>query len=371
MAPWRVLCEGNGVSVSYEDYLAELNGAVAQGDYFFSDWMGNGTFGKTALCYAVSQKMDVPGAGYCHLIACLSADLLLPSSANLPDGCLLAVVASDGTVLRAWTTQATRKICQASICPPAGRRFPWAAKTTSRSAPRRARTIGRCGGVHALAIFAQALLPMRMVAIATLTGALLVGVVLVALFLKRHYSPVSNILSVVGQDDATAGNEYDRILSACQSLRQENTSIKGNLRMQEAYIREKFLLSQLLGRGSRLSDQPVARQAAALFEGKILRMIVFCLPGAGGRVPSDRFDEMQYHVHQLLLGKLGEANMPQRVTDNNWLVYLFALTSEQNEVWLDEASALGGRGVRRLRKRNAPAAAGRAQQPLRAAGSGQ
>lgn len=339
---WRVLCEENDLSVSYEDYLAELNGAVSQGGYFFSDWMGNGTFGKTALCYAVSQKMDVPGAGYCHLIACLSADLLLPSSANLPDGCLLAVVASDGTVLRAWDNAGNAQNLPSIDLSASGQTVSLGGENyVALSAQARANDWSVVVFTPR-AIFAQALLPMRMVAIATLTGALLVGVVLVALFLKRHYSPVSNILSVVGQDDATAGNEYDRILSACQSLRQENTSIKGNLRMQEAYIREKFLLSQLLGRGSRLSDQPVARQAAALFEGKILRMIVFCLPGAEDAYLSDRFDEMQYHVHQLLLGKLGEANMPQRVTDNNWLVYLFALTSEQNEVWLDEASALAG-----------------------------
>lgn len=339
---WRVLCEENDVFVPYEEYLAELNAAVPHSGYFFSEWMGASTFGKTSLCYVVSQKMGAKDAGYCHLIACLNIDTLLPSIANLPDGCLMAVVGSDGTVLRAWDNAGQTQDLQNVNLSDAGQAISLDGESYIMLSAQTHLSDWSVVVLTPSAIFAQALQPMRAVSVATLGGALLVGIVLVALFLKRHYSPVSNILSVVEQDDATAGNEYDRILSACQSLTQENTSIKGNLRMQEAYIREKFLLSQLLGRGARLSDQPVARQAAALFEGKILRMIVFCLPGEEDAQLSDRFDEMQYHVHRILLGKLGEANAPQRVIDNNWIVYLFALTREQNEVWLDEAIQLAG-----------------------------
>nr|HML48906.1 AraC family transcriptional regulator [Clostridia bacterium] len=186
----------------------------------------------------------------------------------------------------------------------------------------------------------------RMVSFSTLTllTALLLGFGLMCLFLKRHYSPVHRILSVIGTKEAPAGNEYDHILSACQSLTSENTSIKDRLRVQEAYIQEKFLLSRLLGRGVRPSDQGIAQRTASLFDGKILRMAAFCLslPEDGDTRLAEHFDTMQFNVHCLLLEQLGGSHEPLRVIDNNCLVYLFPLTRQQNDVWLDEAVAFAG-----------------------------
>src|SRR5699024_9059704 len=106
---------------------------------------------------------------------------LLPSIANLPDGCLMAVVGSDGTVLRAWDNAGQTQDLQNVNLSDAGQAISLDGESYIMLSAQTHLSDWSVVVLTPSAIFAQALQPMRAVSVATLGGALLVGIVLVAL----------------------------------------------------------------------------------------------------------------------------------------------------------------------------------------------
>lgn len=342
---WRVLGDGGKIAdLSYAQWLEPLGRAHGRGNYFISNTMGSDNLGKASLCFTLTLPMNAAEDGMLHLFSCLRIDDILSVQSAMADGVLLAIIDADGSVVHAWNNaRAVEGLPPLSLT----------ARTSqplrldnedyiALSVPSNVNgwTFALLTPTH---VFASTLRRMVSFSTATLLTALLLGCGLMGLFLKRHYSPVHRILSAIGARQAPVGNEYDYILSTCQSLTCENTSIKDRLRVQEAYIQEKFLLSRLLGRGVRPSDQGIAQRTASLFEGKIIRMAAFCLslPEDGATQPAEHFDTMQYNVHRLLWERL-DGYEPLRVIDNNCVVYLFPLTREQNDAWPGEAPVFTG-----------------------------
>lgn len=340
---WRTLIENSSIlpDLSYSDWLSGLTCVDPFPRYFFSDAAGYKTFGMESLSYVLPIPMSLASNGVYCLIASRSIDNLLSIQDAMPDQSLMVIALPDGSIIRAWDSAGTVMELDTLPQTSVGKHNITldGMKYISMAVPSSVNN-----WIYLMltpsSVFSKSLNTLNGIFFSLLAITLAVGAGLVLLFMKRHYSPVNQILSVVEANQRIAGNEYDRILAACHSLTDENTSIKDRLSVQEAYLQEKFLLSKLLHRGLRPADPEIALRATERFDGKVIRIISFCLtlPQDTETQLADHFDTMQFRVHQLLCEQLNGLMDPIRVVDNNCLVYVFPITPDQNETWPSDAA---------------------------------
>ncbi|HML47871.1 MAG TPA: hypothetical protein PKE04_14105, partial [Clostridia bacterium] len=100
---WRVLCDNRKIdTLPYADWLEPLGRATYRGSYFIADTLGTDNLGKESLCFALTLPMNAAEDGVLHLFSCMRIDDMLSVRSAMADGCLLAIIDSGGSIVRAW-----------------------------------------------------------------------------------------------------------------------------------------------------------------------------------------------------------------------------------------------------------------------------
>ena len=165
---------------------------------------------------------------------------------------------------------------------------------------------------------------------------LIVGIALMLWFVSRNYMPISEVLSAMNAVDfSIKGNEFTIIKEAYATLEKENSAIRTTLDMQRESIKEKYLLSLLVGRIDMRSDNSVARQVHETYSGKTMSIVSmrFVTNEMQHMALSDNqnayFDIMSFAVNNVFAELLGDKFTYNRVHDGDYMVYVFAQNSSE------------------------------------------
>ncbi|MGI5899924.1 MAG: helix-turn-helix transcriptional regulator [Christensenellales bacterium] len=176
----------------------------------------------------------------------------------------------------------------------------------------------------------QTALVMKNLAITTIVS-MIIGIGLMIWFVSRNYMPLSEIMSAMNAADISAkGNEFTIIKEAYTALETENSSIKDTLLSQRESIKEKYLLSLLVGRVDKKADSEVARNIHEMYGTKPITIVSVRfaadkeLQRSLYESQSMYYDIMSFAVDNVFAELLENGYEYSRVHDGDYMVYIFA-----------------------------------------------
>jgi AraC-like DNA-binding protein len=192
---------------------------------------------------------------------------------------------------------------------------------------------------------------IKYVTLTSLLSAILIGLVSVALFLRSNYRPIERILDLLHINKGS--NEYDAIFYSFEKLHNENNTYKKKLVSQQEQIQNSYLISQLYGRFSYLSDDDMRQylnidlehchfSIVALHKKEKQWMDFYEQANKKinyGDLPFSE-DLAFFMIHNVFSELLKDKFSYYRLIDGNLLVYLFTLPSEAKDSYPQELSSI-------------------------------
>ena len=185
--------------------------------------------------------------------------------------------------------------------------------------------------------------------IAAISIALLLGIAIVWLLLRRNYRPLENITRLL-QKQESPRNEFDLINRTYAHLTDENTTMRHRLDQQTSQLREHYLLSLLKGRLTSFSAADMNTYYQIGAEERSYSLIILTIGAASDLIMKQYRDEQEFENIYLFAADnvLAEllADVPyDRIEDGHILIYVLHLDARQLTLWEAEK-------VRRLEQIN-------------------
>jgi AraC-like DNA-binding protein len=191
---------------------------------------------------------------------------------------------------------------------------------------------------------------IKYITLTSLLSAILIGLVSVAVFLRNNYRPIERILDLLHINKGS--NEYDAIFYSFEKLHNENNNYKKKLVSQQEQIQNSYLISQLYGRFSYLSDDDMRQylnidlehchfSIVALHKKEKQWMDFYEQANKKIHYGDILFSEdlAFFMIHNVFSELLKDKFTYYRLADGNLLVYLFTVPSEAKDSYQQELSA--------------------------------
>lgn len=182
------------------------------------------------------------------------------------------------------------------------------------------------------------------VTLTCLLSAILIGLVSVSIFLRSTYRPIERIMNLLHVNKGS--DEYAAIFSSFEKLHTENRDYKKKIVSQQEQIQNGYLLSQLYGRFSYLSDDDMRQYLNIDLEHFHFSIValhkkekdwVGFYEQASREIHSSEMpfseDLAFFIIHNVFSELLREKYSYYKLEDGNLLVYLFTIPPECASAW--------------------------------------